>query len=64
MCSSDVSLVHIISYHTSERCVGKGIYHERRACFDVFSTFLTFEENIAKAGYDSTHQLGVTCMST
>ena len=62
---SELSLNNTVShnvYHTCERCVGKGTYHERRACFDEF--IARFEENIAEAGSDGAHQIGVMRIST
>ena len=44
--------------------VGKGTYHERMVRFDELSAILRFEENIAEAGNDGTHQIGVTRQST
>lgn len=48
------------AYHSCERCIGKGTYCERRVCFDEFSSALRSDEKFAEAGYDDTHQIGLS----
>ena len=48
------------AYYGCERCVSKGLYSDRRVCFDEMSAALRSDGDFAEYRYEGTHQAGLS----